>query len=333
MISGSKRKLARCLDDPSQASLQYSSPHRGRNQEFAGGQGGHFSVLPDEIIRALATYLGPSTALLRLHMTNRIFFGTLLDSCWEEFYLQEFDGFYLEFIDGCYLRSVLRPVSASFRYFLMKQSLYLFRACNLLGSNIRSQPTMTRVIPSTHSDDEIVYFNLRFTSKGNPVYVEITVEENIDNFSFSLVDFDANGRSSITFSPETGVIIKERKNLELPGKVEGLFSFPLKPTGNSDNRFTGRIGLYASDGKIAFFRQCKSSYIWETTNFSTRLSWLEAGIFTPCVAFRDKGDYVVSISRVGREPPISCSDNANLLDESEAGWQPTDWDNVGEVTR
>lgn len=335
MISGLKRKLEVCLDDTSQSSLTYSfsSPQRCRTQESPSENAGLFCFLPDEIIRALAFYLGPSLALLQLHMTNRKFFGSLLDNCWREFYSNEFDGFYLECTDGFQEMSILRPVSASLRYFITKRSLYLFRSCNLLANNIRSHLTMTRFIPGTNADDEIVYFNLRFVDTAYPVYVEIAVEENADNFSLSLVDFDGHGRSSITFSPETGVIIKERKHLDLPGKVAGLFSFPLKPTGNPESRFTGKIGLYAAEGKLAFFRKSKSSNSWETTHFCTELSWLEAGIFTPCVAFRDKGGYIVRISHVGRESPILCTDNLTLLDNMGAGWQPTDWEDLETETR
>jgi len=81
------------------------------------------------------------------------------------------------------------------------------------------------------------------------------VQQNPDNLSLALVDFEAGGCSSITFSPDTGAVIRERKVREAPRKVEGAYiqSLPSVPPGR---RFKGRIGLYLYNGRLSFFRRC-----------------------------------------------------------------------------
>ena len=36
------------------------------------------------------------------------------------------------------------------------------------------------------------------------IYVEVEIEKNADNLSLAIVDFDQGGKSSVTFSPDTG---------------------------------------------------------------------------------------------------------------------------------
>ena len=314
MFTRSKRRLSQ-LDGDSRSpnNILASELHR-RTGECSSTMEGMFSVIPCDIIRALALYLGPSRDLLRLQATNKKIFGFVLDACWLWFHSTIFEGFRS---GNTSIRS--DTTSLRVRFFETKLSLALFRCCGI--------DQLPRAITETHIDDEIVYFNLRFVRSALPVYVEITVDENSDNFSLALVDFDDGGKSSITFSPDTGVVIKEKKVLDAAGKVEGLFAFPLKPSSVFGDRFVGRVGIFCVNGKVAFTRKSKGSDSWETTQLCTQLSWLEADVFTPCIAFRDKGSYQVHISDVGRESPIACSDNSRLLEASAEGeWHNMDWD-------
>ena len=309
MLTRAKRRRCAVNEDSS-----YSGSMTAANLQEGDAQSGMFSVMPYDIIQALGLFLGPTLDLLRLQATNKKIFGSVLDACWSYFHGTMFEGI----ISGDPSYSPKRN-SIRERFFEIKRSLFLFRGCGLGMS--------PRKIFTTLIDDEIVYFNIRFAHNAQPVYVEITVDENSDNFSLALVDFDDGGRSSITFSPDTGVVIKEKKVIGAGGKVEGLFSFPLKPSSVFGDRFVGRVGIFCINGKVAFTRKSRGSDWWETTQFCAQLSWLEAGLLTPCIAFRDKGIYEVCISDVGREAPITCSDNSKLLDDSTKGdWQDMDWD-------
>merc|ERR1712228_149009 len=103
------------------------------------------------------------------------------------------------------------------------------------------------------------------------------VIQNPDNLSLAVVDFEAGGHSSVTFSPDTGAVIRERKVREVPRKVEGSYIQPLEAT-LPGCRFEGSIGLYLYAGHLAFFRRCLSNTVaqepgrWESTGFVMDLS-------------------------------------------------------------
>merc|ERR1719188_35712 len=86
------------------------------------------------------------------------------------------------------------------------------------------------------------------------VYLEVEVLANPDNVSLAIVDFEAGGCSSVTFSPDTGAIIQERKVNEVPRKVEGFYIQPLD-TITDGQCFEGFIGFYYCAGHLAFFRR------------------------------------------------------------------------------
>jgi hypothetical protein len=109
--------------------------------------------------------------------------------------------------------------------------------------------------------DEVAYFRCRLCTDilddnfSSGVYLEVEVLANPDNLSMAVVDFEAGGCSSVTFSPDTGAVIQERKVREAPRKVEGAYIQPL-PTVLSGQRFHGLMGLYLHNGRLAFFRRC-----------------------------------------------------------------------------
>lgn len=218
--------------------------------------------------------------------------------------------------------------------------------------------------------DEVAYFRSRLCTddshmaSAQGVYLEVDVQQNPDNLSLALVDFEAGGCSSITFSPDTGAVIRERKVREVPRKVEGAYiqSLPSVPPGQ---RFKGRIGLYLHRGRLSFFRRCTGNMNvpspdaaadasdvawignalaqagggaaaddtvvgpWESTGFISDISWAE-GLLTPCLAFRDEGAYQVHIVNVGAQPPLPTQD-WTAEDDRTMGWSGFDWE-VGPLT-
>jgi len=172
---------------------------------------------------------------------------------------------------------------------------------------------------------------------GGQVYIEFEISKNPDNVSLAIVDFEAGGCSSVTFSPDTGAVIQERKVNEVPRKVEGFYIQPLD-TITDGQCFEGSIGFYYCAGHLAFFRrhsqtpagQADDGSIgepqlgpWETTGFVTDISWAEGCRLTPCLAFRNEGAYKVRMVRRGVYPPIMPARNVSAYRDP---WNRLDWD-------
>lgn len=107
--------------------------------------------------------------------------------------------------------------------------------------------------------DEVSYFQCHLCTdildkSPTGVYLEVEVLENPDNLSMAIVDFEAGGCSSLTFSPDTGAVIREQKVRESPRKVEGAYIQPL-PTLPPGDRFQGLLGFFLQQGRMAFFRR------------------------------------------------------------------------------
>merc|ERR1712004_877589 len=96
------------------------------------------------------------------------------------------------------------------------------------------------------------------------------------------------GRSSVTFSPETGAVLLESKVQESPRAIEGTY-LHLLPQAPPQTRFEGSMGLYLRDGHLAFFRRWVSSgdgqAPWETTGFCTNMRWAQGPRLSICLAF------------------------------------------------
>ncbi len=74
-------------------------------------------------------------------------------------------------------------------------------------------------------------------------------------------------------------------------------------------------------GDIRFYRAVDGD--WESTGFVTNSSWVSGGIVTPCIAFRDPGEYSIRISRFQRGlpddlPPIEAT-------KEEIKWKAMSW--------
>jgi len=190
--------------------------------------------------------------------------------------------------------------------------------------------------------DEVAYFRCRLCtdvideSSTQGVYLEVEVLANPDNLSMAVVDFEVGGCSSVTFSPDTGAVIRERKVREAPRKVEGAYIQPL-PSVPPGRRFHGLMGLYLRRGHLAFFRRCiggtsdggRDHGPWETTGFVSDLGWAEGRRLTPCLAFRDEGAYHVRVVRVGTEAPFPLEINSGK--DGDIRWSVFDWE-VGAPT-
>lgn len=193
--------------------------------------------------------------------------------------------------------------------------------------------------------DEIAYCRCRLrtdllgvgSEAFGAAYLEVHVSKNPDNVSLAVVDFEAGGCSSVTFSPDTGAVIRERKVREAPRKVEGAYVQPLASI-TSGQGFEGSMGIYLRGGQLAFFRrhayrpgaedQNEASPTelgpWETTGFVTDLSWAEGRRLTPCLAFRNEGAYHVRMICVSGQPPIIPERNAMAYEDGS--WSSLDWD-------
>lgn len=196
-------------------------------------------------------------------------------------------------------------------------------------------------IDTVRFPDEVAYCSARWRTDllgagcEQGVYLEVEVLANADNLSLAVVDFEAvaaGGRSSVTFSPDTGAVIRERKVQEAPRKVEGAYIQPL-PATTPGWRFEGLMGLYLLGGHLAFFRRCSGNSsngeqstpgVWETTGFITDLTWAEGRRLTPCLTFRDEGAYKVRIVRVASEPPLKPA--RTVMAYKDSSWSGLDWE-------
>ena len=264
-------------------------------------------TLPAEILPHVASFLGPGRDLMSLQRTSRLICDPIMQT-WVQWFKSDFTGTDLAKWPE---RSDPRPI---IRYMSYRKALRMFLS-----------PVLTNFLSYVSRDDSCICFNMCFGNMHAPRYVELEISQNSDNLSYSLVDFDAGGRSSITFSAETGAVIKERKIQEQPRIVEGLYCLALPRA--SQPRPTGRVGFFMHASRGAFYRKVGTDP-WETTGFCINLTeWLQSCPITPCLAFRDKGAYGVKISAVSDRPPIPTLDCEELLAGKVAptAWQTISW--------
>jgi len=192
-----------------------------------------------------------------------------------------------------------------------------------------SSPFAGKDILQVDSPDEVAYCRCRLRTDllaeqaDRGMYVEVDVSANADNLSLAVVDFEGGGRSSVTFSPETGAVLRECKVRESPRAIEGTYIHLLPPAATGQ-RFQGTMGLYLKGGHLAFFRRWRSATgrqaqncAWETTGFCTDLKWAQGKRLSLCLAFRDSGPYHVSMSKVGTEVPFAPKPSAEAYQESK----------------
>jgi hypothetical protein len=203
-----------------------------------------------------------------------------------------------------------------------------------LGAPTFSKPFDGAEIRHVENADEVAYCSCRLrtdqlASRPNSgVYIEVEVLANADNLSLAVVDFEnPGGCSSVTFSPETGAVLLERKVREEPRTIEGKYIHLLPPS--PGRHFEGTMGLYLLNGQLAFYRrwgpssrtaikETTSTWApWETTGFCTDLRWAQGPRLCTCLAFRDEGAYNVRISKVSRQPPVTTSHRGEAYQDSK----------------
>mmetsp|Transcript_12273 Transcript_12273/g.23211 ORF Transcript_12273/g.23211 Transcript_12273/m.23211 type:complete len:303 (-) Transcript_12273:103-1011(-) len=202
-------------------------------------------------------------------------------------------------------------------------------------------------IKTIRNPDDVAYCKCRIRSdflndSQRGVYLEVEVLSNPDNLSLAVVDFESGGRSSVTFSPDTGAVIREKKLRESPRKVQGAYIQPLATT-KPGRKFEGVVGVYIFSGRLAFFRRCiihndeqdaqsevplkeetREMGPWECTGFITDLSWAEGRRLTPCLAFRDEGAYKVRVARLCSDPPQFPTWSQAAIDGHS--WSALNWE-------
>lgn len=123
-----------------------------------------------------------------------------------------------------------------------------------------SSPFSGKEITAVEHPDEVAYCRCRLrtdllaTRSDRGVYVEVDIRANADNLSLAVVDFEGGGCSSVTFSPETGAVLRERKVRESPRAIEGTY-IHLLPAAAPGHRFEGVMGIFLQNGQLAFFRR------------------------------------------------------------------------------
>jgi len=154
------------------------------------------------------------------------------------------------------------------------------------------------------------------------VYIEVDISANADNLSLAVVDFDGGGQSSVTFSPETGAVLRECRVRDSSVEIEGTY-IHLLPSAGTGHRFQGTLGLYLKGGHLAFFRRWQGVIAgnrvqgaWESTGFCTDLKWAQGKRLSVCLAFRDSGPYRVSISKIGTDVPFPPKPSAEAYQET-----------------
>lgn len=212
-------------------------------------------------------------------------------------------------------KSVRTEINWKMRYVYFSKEVYEFRC-----------PFDPIRITTVLTPDEVAYTKCRLRADvltANPhisIYLEVEVEANADNLSLAIVDFDEGGKSSVTFSPDTGAVIKETKVQESPRRVKGSYIQPVKP---NFTKFEGKMGMYVRMGLIAFFRQYHKQP-WETTGFCVNFSWAKGKRLTPCLAFRDEGKYFTRITKVSATPPFEPHWDVDSFDDSK--WDELNWE-------
>jgi len=345
--SGSAKR--RCLNTPTPQKSAVGSPDRradagasrGASSSAAGGGTSLLSALADGPYLTVAGFLSAGD-LCRVDACCRLAsaLNGLASGPWQGLGDRAFRGVELSCGNGVFLSygedapavgtgGCVIPASAS----SWKRRFQRFRR----EVSTFSPPFGGALIDRVEHPDEVAYCSCRLRTDllavvskaygAGGVYFEVEVLANADNLSLAAVDFEGGGRSSLTFSPETGAVLRERKVRELPRAIEGTY-IHLLPAAPAGRRFEGSIGLYFHGGHIAFFRRWASSTLaeredsanpdqpesgagaspgaWETTGFCTDLTWAEGCRLSLCLAFRDEGAYRVRVTRieVGGAPPL-----------------------------
>ena len=268
------------------------------------------SSMPVDLISLIATYLDPRTLSCTLDRLCRVLRGALDETrVWLTHFENDFGVFQMSEV---WLQQPTNP-----------RDLYAKAYSKISGFRL---PMDSPIIQRTRSQSEVVYLNsvikldeLDLLGTDEGIYVELTVHAICDNMSFCLVDFDGDGCSSLTFSPDAGAIIRERKR-EDDGALFGAFTAALPPCKDFGTGKKSRVALFISrEQHITFMRFFGER--WESTGPISGFEWVEGGLLTPCVAFREAGEYIISIEKVCH---AKIPKHAERL-RTQLVWKPLVW--------
>eukprot|EP00929_Paragymnodinium_shiwhaense_P011439 TRINITY_DN117128_c0_g1_i1.p1 TRINITY_DN117128_c0_g1~~TRINITY_DN117128_c0_g1_i1.p1 ORF type:complete len:357 (-),score=53.94 TRINITY_DN117128_c0_g1_i1:45-1115(-) len=173
------------------------------------------------------------------------------------------------------------------------------------------------------------------------VYIQVEVTRCPGSLSISLVDFEADVVSSVTFSPENGAVLCERQGREAPEELDGVFAQPLQSL-PVDMSLRGMVALYVENGHLAFLRRVPLRSFadasgeagmeevaaedwadWECTGFVCDLAWASSGCLRPCLGFSDAGGkaYQVRVVEVSNRRPEAL-DRFSSRALANISWHP-----------
>lgn len=192
-----------------------------------------------------------------------------------------------------------------------------------------SAPFSGSEITAVSNPDEVAYCRCRLrtdllsTRSDQGVYVEVEIRANADNLSLAVVDFEGGGCSSVTFSPETGAVLRERKVRESPRAIEGTY-IHLLPAAPPGHRFEGIMGIFLQNGHLAFFRR------WFATPAAVAP---EEGDEDAAMEVDGEGEAVRTQAALSNSPPaaagvVDLTTNASAavvvdVDTEEPKWETT----------
>lgn len=255
--------------------------------------------IPDEAVIGIALFLSAhEVATIFEHLCKSTL--TALAHAWDDLLQRDFGPMS---VGACSLGT---PGSAKDRYRQLECAVIQFRS-----------PFLDSQISFVRGSDQVAYFraainldSLERLPYGLGVYIEVVVQDAIDSLSLSLVDFDGKGSSSLTFSPDVGAVIAETKSNSEPLWISGKFAHCLKPQPRFGRGNVSMMGVFVSKNcEIEFLRQLQPGFPVHSTGVVGDCSWAHGGLITPCIAFRDQGEYSVLIRsmRVSARPDCSSS--------------------------
>lgn len=195
-------------------------------------------------------------------------------------------------------------------------------------------------------DEESAYWRCRLckevlsNSHDGGAYIELEVISCPGSLSMALVDFEAEMISSVTFSPEAGAVLRERRSREAPSELDGVWAQPLSSL-PVESQFRGLVALYVEQGRLAFLRRLPVDRdnegadgarldttqapgdgraatesietewaAWESTGFICDLDWARSGRLQPCLGFANAGGaaYKVRVVEVSSRRPDLLND-------------------------
>jgi hypothetical protein len=259
--------------------------------------------LPDEAVIGIALFLSAdAVAGIFEHLCKST--RTTLAHAWDDLIERDFGPLSLG------ASSLGTPGSAKDRYRKLVCAVTQFRS-----------PFPDSQISFVSGSDQVAYFRAAISldtldrvPDGLGVYIEVVVQDAFDSLSLSLVDFDGKGSSSLTFSPDIGAVIAETKSNSEPLWITGKFAHCLKPQPRFGRGNVSMMGVFVSKNcEIEFIRQLQPGFPVHSTGVVGDCSWAHGGLITPCIAFRDQGEYSVHIRsmRVSARPdcslPLKCT--------------------------